>query len=127
MRLTLSVLFFMMLLSGCKQDHDISPSEEWSAGCVTFAADGQNYRLSGMCCAYVIVSKIKLKGNSTFSSAAKYYTYTGAGYERSPVTLEGKLSDNRDTLQLSYTLLGKTNTFVLKAGKTTMACLCACD
>jgi len=112
---------------GCKSDKDISPGEVWSAGCVTFGSDDKGYKLSGICCAYVIVPKISIKSNNSFSSSATYYTFTGAGFQELPVTIHGKLSEDRKSLDLSYEVDGKIITFELSAGGPNMACLCGCD
>jgi len=122
-------LFLILIpaLAGCKSDKDFSPAEIWSEGCVTFKSDEDGYKLSGMCCEYVVISKMKLKKDNSFSTSGRYFTYTGAGYQEIPVNIQGKLSDDRGSLDLSYQFDGTKKSFALKAGGATAACLCGCD
>ena len=120
-------LFLIVLTAGCESEKDISPAEIWSAGCATFAPYEKEYRLSGMCCQYLVVPKIKIKKDNTFSAAAKLYTYNGSGFEDFSVTLNGRLSEDRESLDLNYRINGTTESFALKPGGATASCYCGCD
>lgn len=106
---------------------EIAPTEIWSEACVSFKPDNRGFLLSGICCEYVTVSKIKLKKNNSFSAPGKYFTFTGAGYHESAVTVSGKISEDRKSLDLSLKGQDVSKTFALKAGGPTAACFCGCD
>ncbi|MGA0559307.1 hypothetical protein ACO2Q8_21790 [Larkinella sp. VNQ87] len=111
------------LLGNCRSKTEVLPSEVWSEGCAELAPYQGGYRLSGMCCEYVL-----LPGplSRSFQVNGTYHGFTGAGFSNIPIAITGTaLSDT--TLVLSYSVNTKTSTFTLKPGRARMACNCACD
>lgn len=121
------LLALFLSLNGCKSDREISPTDVWSEGCAVFTSSEDGYKLSGLCCEYLVIPKIKLKSNNSFTASAYYYSYTGAGFSDVPVTVKGKLSKDEKTLDLSYEINGATKSYSLKAGATMVYCSCSCD
>ena len=124
---TFSIYFLAFLVFSCNSNSDILPSEVWSEGCATLYRYKDGYKLSGMCCEYLIIPELKSSKNNSFSSKAKYYTYTGSGYHNAQVKVTAKLSVNQDTLTLNYETAGITKAHVLTPGPAKTACTCGCD
>ncbi|MCF2446457.1 hypothetical protein L0657_21035 [Dyadobacter sp. CY345] len=127
MKLTFVLFLLLIMLDSCKSEKEIAPTEIWSEGCVSFKPDSKGFLLSGICCEYVTVSKIKIKKDNSFVTPAKYFTYTGAGFQQSDVNVTGKISEDRKSLDLSFEGQGVSKTFALKSGGPTASCLCGCD
>lgn len=125
----LSALFFALFLSlnGCKSDREIPPKGTWSEGCAVFSSFEDGYKLSGLCCEYLVFPKIKLKSNNSFTASASYHSFTGAGFSDVPVTVKGKLSKDEKTLGLSYEISGIAKSYSLKSDARIMYCSCYCD
>lgn len=102
------------------------PVDTWSKGCVQLVPDPRGFRLRGMCCEYIILPQLKLDRNQQFSVKAKYFTSTGAGFASQLITVNGKLSGDRQTLTLSYSTGGTVTTHELIPGAPTPYCLCGC-
>jgi len=126
-RFSIYFIAISLLIYSCNSNSDILPSEVWSGGCASLNPYKNGYKLSGMCCEYLIIPKLKFKENNSFLAKSSHYTYTGAGYQDVEVNLRGKLSENQDTLTLQYESAGKTISYVLTPGPAKVACMCGCD
>ncbi|QDK81582.1 hypothetical protein EXU85_24410 [Spirosoma sp. KCTC 42546] len=85
------------------------------------------YRLTGLCCEYIILPEIKLDNNRAFSTQGTYFTFTGAGFASIPITISGQVSLNGNLLTIRYSVNSTLATYSLRPGKATMAYLCGCD
>ena len=123
------VLTFSILLAvlSCNRETEPLPAESWSTGCVELSPHNTEYRLSGMCCAYMILPLLRLNGNQAFSVEGRYNVFTGAGYAETPVRVNGRYVRSAKTLILDYKLNGQVITHTLTPGRATVACYCGCD
>ena len=126
-RLYLILLAIILCLNSCKSKNEISPEEVWSSGCGTFAAYQNGYKLSGLCCAYITIPKLRLYKKKSFSTDAEFYAYTGAGFSSQPIKISGNLSKDGKTLILHYTVNGTASSMELISGAAKMICDCYCD
>jgi hypothetical protein len=117
----------VIILSSCNSKTDVLPTEIWSAGCVELAPNQGEYRLSGMCCAYVLFPELKLTRKGSFKVNGTYHAYTGAGYSSIPIEIDGTLSSNRETLTLRYSVNSDPKIHQLQPGPALVSCYCACD
>jgi len=111
---------------GCSSK-DPLPISTWSAGCVGFAPYQEGYRLDGICCAYIVLPKVKLDKSHTFTVKADYYTFTGASYVPIPTVVKGQLSSDGKVLTITYSINALASTHRLQPGAVTTFCYCACD
>lgn len=123
-----SILLFILWVSllSCSPK-DPLPIDTWSKGCIQLAPDPQGFRLSGMCCEYIILPQLKLDKNQRFSLKAEYFTFTGAGFANQPIIVNGGLSGDGQKLTISYPTGTTVTTHELRPGAATMYCLCGCD
>ena len=122
-----TVLFVLWLFLLSCNSKDPLPSDTWSKGCIQLAPDPQGFRLTGMCCEYIILPPLKLDKNQQFSVKAQYFTFTGAGFASQPIITNGKLSGDGQTLTISYSTGTTVTTHELSPGAATVSCLCGCD
>jgi hypothetical protein len=129
MTFKLSTILTVILWVGMFSCHpqDPLPVDTWSQGCIQLAPDPQGFRLSGMCCEYVILPQLKLNKNQQFVVSAEYFSFTGAGFAGRPIVVNGELSSNRKALTISYPLGTNVMTYHLKPGAATVSCFCGCD
>lgn len=115
-------------LSGCHSNTHVVPSEIWSAGCIELAPYQGSYRLSGMCCEYVLLPQIKLATGRSFAVNGTHHSYTGAGFNSTAIIIRGKIAPDT-TLTLSYSLPHRTtpDTYRLRQGPAQVSCQCGCD
>ncbi|RRB14045.1 hypothetical protein [Larkinella knui] len=116
----------VLILSSCHSRTEILPSEAWSEGCVELAAYQKGYRLSGICCAYLLFPMIKQGQNGTFKVKGSYHFFTGVGYESIPTEVVGVFSSPDTTLTLNYSTGTQSKIYRLKPGHAQMACNCGC-
>lgn len=123
-------LFFLWLpavtLSSCKSK-DPLPAEIWSLGCVELAPFEGAFRLTGLCCEYVLLPAIKINKERSFKVKGSYHSFTGAGFSNIPVEVSGDLSPNSKVLILRYSVNAQSSLFVLKPGKAEKKRQCFCD
>lgn len=122
-----SILFFILwvALASCNPK-DPLPIDTWSKGSVQLAPDPQGFRLSGLCCAYVILPKVELNKKKQFSVKADFYTFTGAGFASVPAIVKGGLSNDGNILTISYSTNSVVTTYELQPGAATTAPTCGC-
>lgn len=122
-----SLLFFVLWISlaSCNPK-DPLPMDTWSQGSVQLAPDPQGFRLSGLCCAYVILPKIELNKKKQFSVKADFFTFTGASFASVPAIVKGELSNDGNTLMISYTTNSIVTTYELRPGAATAGSTCGC-
>lgn len=101
--------------------------DTWADGCVQLAPDSSGYQLNGMCCAYLIIPKIKLNENRQFSTNANYYAFTGAGFAPNPTEIAGQLSPDGRMLTITYSVGSTTRTLRMRPGPATVTCDCFCN
>jgi hypothetical protein len=121
------ILGLVWVLCSCTGETEPLPAESWSEGCVELSPHNNDYRLAGMCCAFMILPILRLDKNQSFSVSGRYNTFTGAGYAETVVTVTGRFSTPDNILLIEYPLNGQTITHRLQAGRATVACLCGCD
>lgn len=119
------VVLWVSLLS-CNSN-DPLPLDTWSQGCIQLAPDPQGFRLTGVCCEYIILPQLRLDRNQRFSVKADYFTFTGAGFAGRPIIVNGELSGDGQTLTISYPTGTAVTTYELRPGAATIYCLCGCD
>ncbi len=112
---------------GCHSETNVLPANTWSNGCMQLAPELEGYRLTGVCCEYVQMPKVALRGNNTFSVEGSYHSFTGAGFSNTPVQLTGYLSSDGNTLRIDYTINAHPVSYTLKLGPATASCTCGCD
>ncbi|WP_461068703.1 hypothetical protein [Spirosoma horti] len=100
--------------------------DTWSQGSIQLAPDPQGFRLSGLCCAYVILPKIELSKKKQFSVKADFFTFNGAGFASVPAIVKGELSNDGNTLTISYSMNSVVTTYALRPGPATVASTCGC-
>lgn len=105
---------------------DPLPANTWSVSCAQLAPDSVGFRLTGICCAYVVFPEIKLNQRRQFSVNADYYSFNGAGFSRIPITASGELASDDNKLTLNYSMGSAVTTYHLRPGKATLICDCAC-
>lgn len=120
------LLVVWVCLLGCRPE-DPPSIDTWSQNCVQLSPDPEGYRITGLCCAYIILPRFTLRANRPFSVDAQYVTSTGAGYTGIPTRVNGQLSADGRVLMISYTIGGTTTIYRLEPGQATMFCYCACD
>ena len=106
---------------------DPLPIDIWSKGCIQLAPDSVGFRLSGMCCAYLILPPLSFDSNHQFSLKGEYFAFTGAGYASQSIRVNGELSPDGQTLTISYLTGTALTTHQLKPGAATMFCFCGCN
>lgn len=130
-----SVILFCLILailSGCKspisETHVLSP-EVWSEGCVELAPYQGSYRLSGVCCENVLLPKIELNINRSFSVNGTHHSYTGAGFNSTNIIIQGQISPDDNVLTLRYVLPHRPApyTYRLTPNPAQLSCQCFCD
>ncbi len=114
-----------ILFSGCKSQ-DPLPAEVWSSDCVELAPFEGAYRLTGVCCEYVLLPAIETNKKRSFKVKGSYHSFTGAGYTDIPIEIMGNLAPNDTTLTLRYSVNSQESVFVLNPGKAEMKCQCFC-
>ncbi|GHB58947.1 hypothetical protein [Persicitalea jodogahamensis] len=114
-----------ILILGCKSK-DPLPAEVWSSDCVELAPFEGAYRLTGVCCEYVLLPAIETNKKRTFKVKGSYHSFTGAGYTDIPIEITGNLAPNDTTLTLKYAVNSQENVFVLNPGSAEMKCQCFC-
>jgi hypothetical protein len=122
--------FFVAILlcfNSCKSKDAINPKETWTYGCGSFEVYQDGYKLSGLCCSYITIPKLKLYKEKSFSADAEFYAYTGAGYGSQPIEISGYLSKDGKILSLHYTVNGTASSIELISGAARMICDCYCD
>ncbi|WP_381528686.1 hypothetical protein [Spirosoma soli] len=119
-------ILWVCLLS-CQPKEEPLPVSVWSQACVELAPYQQGYRLSGICCEYIILPQLRLDRNKQFSVKAEYFTFTGAGFAGRPISVNGNLSANGQVLTISYSTGATVTTHELKPGAATAFCYCGCD
>lgn len=100
--------------------------DTWSEDCIQLATDPQGFRLSGLCCAYIILPKIELNKKRQFSVKADFYTFTGAGFASVPTTVNGELASDGNTLTINYSTNLTVTTHQLQPGAMTRTVGCGC-
>lgn len=121
------LLVLWVCLVGCRQEEPTA-IDTWAQNCVQLSPDPEGYRLTGLCCAYIIIPRLTLRTNQPVSVDAQYVTSTGAGYTRLPIRVNGQLSADGRVLAINYTIDGTTTSYRLEPGIATMYCHCApCD
>lgn len=122
---------FLLLLIwaclACTREKEPLPAESWSSGCIELSPHNDDYRLAGMCCAYLILPTLQLDRNQSFYVKGRYNVFTGAGYAETPVVVSGRFIRPDNSLIMEYTINGQTITHTLKPGRATVACYCGCD
>lgn len=120
------LLMVWALFIGCTTK-DPLPADRWSEGCVELAPYSAGYRLSGICCSYILLPTINLNRDHNFSVKAEYYTFNGASFVAIPTVINGQLSPDGKVLTITYLLNSTVTTHVLQAGQATVSCHCGCD
>lgn len=129
----LILLFVMWLVVlACSSQESMTPDQPlttgtWANGCVQLSPDSSGFRLTGICCAYLIMPPVKLNRNKQFTTKADYYAYTGAGNSRVAAMVTGELSTDGTMLALTYSAGSTTRTLQLTPGTATLHCLCNCN
>jgi hypothetical protein len=113
-------------LLGCRSE-DPLPVSIWSQNCVQLSPAPDGYRLSGLCCAYVILPRLTLRANQSFAVDAQYFAFTGAGYAGLPIQVNGNLSADGRLLTINYTIAGSVTSYRLEPGEATTFCYCGCN
>lgn len=121
--LLLAILWVGLL--SCRSEEPL-PVGVWSQACVQLSPDPQGFRLSGMCCEYIILPALKLDRNQQFSVNGEYFAFTGFGFASQLITVNGKLSANGRTLTISYPTGATVATYELRPGPATAFCYCGC-
>lgn len=102
-------------------------AEVWADGCAELASFENKFRISGMCCEYILLPVIMTNRQGDFKLSANLYSYDGVGgYAEIPIRVSGNLSSTDTTLTLRYVAGGRENTLTLKPGKSILKCDCAC-
>lgn len=115
------------LFAGCRSETDVIPVDTWSKSCIQLAPYQDGYRLTGMCCAYAQVPRVTLVKNGVFSVNGTYHSFTGAGFDSTPMQFMGYLSPDGKLLTIRYTVNANSVTIVLSPGAATVLCYCGCD
>ncbi|KAA9349245.1 hypothetical protein [Larkinella humicola] len=116
----------LLTLSSCHSRTEILPSEAWSEGCVELAPYQEGYRLSGMCCAYLLFPMVTQAQNGTFKVNGSYYSFSGVAYESVPAEVSGVYSSKDGILTLTYSAGTQSKIHKLKQGHAQMSCYCGC-
>ncbi len=122
----LFLLGWFVLLS-CSPKTEPLPVDSWVGGCIELAPYEGAYRLTGICCEYIVLPEIKLDNNRSFAVKGTYFTFTGAGFANIPILIRGQLAPDGSTLTISYSVNSVLATYTLRPGKATAVCFCACD
>lgn len=123
--IALYIWIAIFALSSCKSKNPL-PTETWSSGCVELAPFEGAYRLTGVCCEFVLLPIIKINEERAFKVKGSYHSFTGAGFSNIPIEISGDLSPDNKTLTLRYSVNTQENQFVLKPGKAIIMCDCVC-
>jgi hypothetical protein len=123
----LFLIIITVMMIECRSNTDVLPTGVWSAGCVELAPYQGSYRLSGMCCAYLLIPKIELNQARSFTVTGSYHAFTGAGFSNVPILITGQLSSNGNELTIGYSLNSSPVTYRLTSGPAKLACFCGCD
>lgn len=115
-----------LTLSACSSKLEPLPENVWSEGCAQFSRYQGSYKLLGLCCTSIIFPEIKLDKNKAFSVRATYSTFNGAGTTDLPLTVDGQLSDDGNTLTLKYSVNSVLTVNTLKLGRAIVSCDCGC-
>ena len=120
------ISIILIVLTGCRKNEELMPSENWSQGCSTLLVEDGNYRLNAVCCEYVEFPFIRTIRNHTFQVSGTHYVFNAAKTIPYPVEVKGKLQGD-SVLTIRFRSLGNEQMYRLNPGPAQMACLCACD
>ena len=119
--------FVSLAMTGCKPQTDVLPQGIWSEGCAQLSPDTAGYRLSGMCCTYVLFPNKLISANGALTVKGSTHSFTGAGFSNDPIDITiQKTVDG--ALVLSYPLpsVAAPTVFQLTPGPAIVACDCFC-
>lgn len=127
----LVVVLLGLATLACSPKDSLSPNgqlpvDTWAVGAAQLSPDPDGFRLTGLCCAYLIIPQIALDQNRQFTIKASYHAYTGAGYSSIPATASGQLSTDGMILTLTYSVGSDVRTLQMRPGSATIAIDCAC-
>ncbi|GAB3889276.1 hypothetical protein GCM10028825_23610 [Spirosoma agri] len=112
---------------GCRTTVDVLPTDTWSEGCIALTPYQGAYRLSGMCCEYLLLPALELTKSKLFVVRGSYHSFTGAGFSNVPIQVKGQLSADEKELVIAYSLNSTPVTHRLAPGPAKTACTCFCD